>query len=540
LHLKPHNQNWSDVDFLKSNLQAVLSQTFSQAADIDSHGQFHSCPYSLRIYTNRDLSHFLLIAQPAPSLLQWLIPKSAILVDSQTMELRTIRDLRSLNRLLANPDPLEGVNEKEISALIKQGTLISLSHLAKETHHTDLAPPADLADIRPGAENLIYNAPRYYRLGQFILQKAIALASNRGTSQEVASLKQDIESLSHLPGLILYCEEKKNAFLARQGLMTFAPNDKLLVGYLTLDANGHVMQGEILKEEEEWDYSSLALSSPKQDTHPLFHEKQELEVADNSDAEIDPNHPLYVRLSNLAQTRQNALAAVTPSFIHLIQKESKIPQQKFQHQFQEMSYQFISINAHYRKKLKEAISLLYAEYEDVPLATFILFLKKTGLEDLIQDNTDHFTLSDENCQQNLETLFTHIEECKSLCDLDYIIHIAQSWLTFDYLNDSNELLKFQTILRNRVLSRLEKFLLSSKQHLDLSKLNSEEHESLQRILHNEKLIQPEERVYFLEEFNRLMETEKKHMPAVDSSSVHPPFLSAKSETEKTKLQKDLF
>ncbi len=138
-HLKPHNHNWFDVDFLKNNLKAILPDSSSYASQIDAQGQFNCCPYTLRTYTNCDLSHFLLIAQPGPNLLNWLIPQSLIIVDSSLMELRVLKDAKSLNRLLANSDPLDGMSGKEITSLIKQGSLIRLTTLASESGHLDFA-----------------------------------------------------------------------------------------------------------------------------------------------------------------------------------------------------------------------------------------------------------------------------------------------------------------------------------------------------------------------------------------------------------------
>ncbi len=107
--LKPLNQNWGDPDFLKDILTKVLPPDYPSLVEQDKQEPFRNCPYMLRVYTSNDLSHFLLIAQPEPNLLQWLISRETILLDSRTMELHKIRDLRALNRLLADPRPLEGL-----------------------------------------------------------------------------------------------------------------------------------------------------------------------------------------------------------------------------------------------------------------------------------------------------------------------------------------------------------------------------------------------------------------------------------------------
>lgn len=558
-HLKPNNQNWSDVEFLKSNLQAILPDIPSFASRIDAQGQFHFCPYSLRIYTNRDLSHFLLIAQPAPSLLNWLIPQSLIVVDSQLMELRNLKDARSLNRLLTRPDPLEGQSSKEITDLIKQGKLISLTHLASESGNDDFSPPKHLAWARPGAENLIYNAPRYFRLGQPIIQKAIALSTSKGTSQEVAALKLGIENLSWLTHFTLYAEEgKKTAALAKQGLMLFAPSEQLLFGYLQLDAQGRIHQAHLLKDDEEGKKPPLSeqftgadiiafephigIANPKNDN-----------TKEAASLDIDTNHPIFIQLQSLVQSRDAELKPLALNLHVLVGKDLLAPRGKFQNEFQNLSHAYLMANAKHKQAIKESLDALYGQYQDIPIDQYIAFIKALNLEQMIQSGEEEFSIIDENCQQNIELLLTHIEKSKSMNELDNFIHIANTWLNFDYIKDPKELMKYQNQLRNRLLDQLEKFLLQDparkiqihgklekesteeKQNKQTSQeisdkdvkvveekkngsaedisteisikteerqLKSEDRETLLNILNQERLIKPEEKDYFLEEFEK--------------------------------------
>jgi hypothetical protein len=508
-HLKPHNQNWSDVDFLKSNLQAVLQDVSSYAAQIDAQGQFNCCPYSLRIYTSSDLSHFLLIAQPAPNLLYWLIPQSIIVVDSHLMELRTLKDVRSLNRLLANTDPLDGPNGREITNLVKQGSLIRLSSLAQDSGQFDFAPPKNVAWIRPGAENLIYNAPRYYRLGQSLIRKAISLSTSKGSSQEVAALKQDVENLHGLNHLILYSDQgKKSALLARQGLLMFAPSDKLLFGYLLFNAQGRIHQVHLLKDEEEWKDSSLVnLTKEKEGEIIAFQGPSEMNAKEDpnrrnqEESSVDRNHPIYIQLQSLVTARENELKPLISALISLMNQELQTPRPQFQIEFQNLSHSYLMADAKHKQALKESLDLLYHQYEDIPIHEFLAFVKELHLEQLIQQEDQSLTIVDENCQQNMETLLTQIENSKSLTELDNFIHIASTWLNFDYIKDPQDLMKYQNLLRNQLLEQLEKYLLSQKKH---GLVKAEDKEVLQDILSQERLIKPEERDFFLEEFEELV------------------------------------
>jgi hypothetical protein len=520
-HLKPHNQNWSDVDFLKNNLQTMLPETSSFAAQIDAQGQFNCCPYSLRIYTSRDLSHFLLIAQPAPNLLYWLIPQSIIVVDSHLMELRRLKDVRSLNRLLANTDPLDELNGKEITNLVRQGELIRLSALANDSGHLDFAPPKNLAWVRPGAENLIYNAPRYHRLGQNLVYKAIRLSTSKGSSQEVATLKQDVEHFKWLNHFVLYSEQgKKSAVLARQGLLMFAPSDHILFGYLLFNAQGKIHQVYLLKSEKDQKENSFA-NLDKDNTIIAFQPFSEFESREESNKKnlenhvVDQNHPIYIHLQTLVTARENELKPLISALFAMMNQELQNPKPQFQIEFQNLIHTYLMENSKHKQLLKENVDSLYQQYEDIPLLQFLAFIKELHLDHLIQQEDQSIALIDENCQLNMETLLNQIENSKSLTELDNFIHIAMTWLNFDYIKDPHELMKYQNLLRNQLLEQLERYLLSSKK---FSLVKSEDKDVLNNILCQERLIKPDERDFFMGEFEELLTPQQACQPSLEANS----------------------
>lgn len=502
---KPQNQNWSDVEFLKSNLQAILPDTRSYASQIDAQGQFNCCPYTLRIYTSTDLSHFLLIAQPAPNLLYWLIPQSMIVVDSHLMELRTLRDVRTFNRLLANPDPLDGSNGKEITNLIKQGGLISLSTLAADSGNIDFTPPKNLAWILPGAENFLYNAPRYYRLGQSIVHQAINLSTEKGSSHEIAALKQNVDNFASLNHLILYSDQgKKSAALTQKSIKTFAPSNRLLFGYLLFNAKGKIHQVHLLEAEEEEAESLIGQGSKDTDNsliafqpvpEPSTREDPAIKTPENP--LVDRDHPLFIQLQTLVTARENELKPLIAALATLINQELASPRAQFQVEYQNLSHTYLMANAKHKRILKENLESLFEKYENIPINQFLAYAQDLHLEHLIQYEEHALAVLDENCQQNMEALLTHIENSKSIAELNNIVHIATSWLNFDYIKDPHELMKYQNLLRNQLLEQLEKCLLTQKTNLIVKE---EDKEILLDILNQERLVKPEERDFFLKEF----------------------------------------
>lgn len=271
-HINPQNQNWSDPEFLKNNLMAVLASEYSPVATLDHHGQFSNNSYLLRIYTSNDLSQFLVIAQPAPSLLQWLIPKASILVDSKAMELRRTSDLKAMNRLLLNPTTLDGLSAMEVSNLVKHGENIPLATLAAKSGQDGFNLPKALAFIRPNAENFIYNAPRYYHFGESFLKKAHILNESPSNGYEVALLQQEMLELSKFSNLVLYSSQGMQwAAQAQKSINTFLPNNKLLVAYLTFNSKGKINSSHLLMDEGPTDVAQ----GPSVPAMPYSHQDME-------------------------------------------------------------------------------------------------------------------------------------------------------------------------------------------------------------------------------------------------------------------------
>lgn len=503
-HLSPNNQNWSDAEFLKNNLQTLLN-SFSYASQIDAEGQFNCCPYNLRIYTNGDLSHFLLIAQPLPNLF-WLTPPSIIVVDSHLMQLYRLKDVRILNRLLANAEPLDGPNGHEITRLVNESELIPLSVLASPSDHLDFNPPESLAQVRPGAETLIYNAPRYYRLSQNIIHKAMNLLSSNTVNQEVADLKRIVDHLNGLHHVVLYSEQgKKLALLARRALMMFAPSDKLLFGYLVLNPQGKIAQVHLLTDEE---INNSALTSISQnDVEVLAYEppvefKEEVSKKNIELPNIDHTHPLFMQLQPLILARENELRPLITALFTLTDQELQNPRVQFQIEYQNLSHSYLMTHAKHQKILKENIDRLSKQYKDMPIHQFLSFINKLHLGQLVLQNDQSFALLDENCEQNMETLLTYVDNSKSLAELNNIIHVATTWLNFDYIKDAEELLRYQNRIRNQLLEQLEDYLLTEKKSF-IPKI--EDREILLDILNHERLIKTEERDFFIGEFEELLQ-----------------------------------
>ncbi|MBA2728022.1 MAG: hypothetical protein H0U49_07605 [Parachlamydiaceae bacterium] len=317
----PQNQNWSDPDFLKHNLTAVLANRYKPLANIDSHGQFHGTSYILRIYTSNDLAHFLVIAQPNASLLQTLVPKSAIIVDSNIMELRKTKDLKTLNRLLIDPT-LDSSNSGEIAYLVGKGELITFEQLNRSQKDGSFSNPKALAFIRPGAENLIYNALRYYHFGETLTKNAVSLYETRDNQHDVSHMMQQIEALMKFKNIVLYTTGGLQTAIAAQiALAAFAPQHKFLFGYLQL-RSGVASSGHLLIDDASAVAALNPSETPKNDSFGSF---KRLDAHGNK----EKSHPLDYLIPELSLERHNALMAIDENLSELINSENAAPHPDF-------------------------------------------------------------------------------------------------------------------------------------------------------------------------------------------------------------------
>lgn len=474
-HQRPHNQNWSDIDFLKRNLQSILPNRPAYFLGVDSQGQFSFSPYSLRIYTSRDLSRFLLIAQPAPTLSQWVVPKAVILVDSTIMELRMIKDVRHLNRLLANQEPLEAINGKEITALIQQGELISLKELAEASKENDFAPPQALALKRAGSENLIYNAPRYRELGRTLMERAIELSKGKGTGREVALLKQELEALKVFNNLVLYADgSQSDALKMRQGIVTYASSHGLEFAYIVYDDNGKMLETQLLGNQKTQEIAF-------EDTHS----SGELQT----EKMIDPNHPIYIQLANLKKVRNQELSPLAQQIQKIVKLETHSPKDNFEKDFRALVTKFLITNAKFKKKIKTTIHKLANQYGEMPPSEFMKFVEAADFVTVLKKKES----DPETTLHNFKPIEDGIIQATNWKDLDKKTEDACAWLTFENVPDPEDIIANQNQIRNLILEKLEKWVLTPDEPEDSA--NRLVH--LKNILSHQKFITAEEKQFFL-------------------------------------------
>lgn len=248
--VQPQNHNWSDVNFLRNNLASILPPASHDTNSWAVAHESEESPYSLRIYTSVNLSRFLVIVQPKASIHQWLVDRPAIAVDSDEMLLRKTLQFKELNRLLLDPDLFAEEKEPLIGALLQQFDLIPLDLIALTMQErSQYQPPKALAMLRPGAENKIYNAPRYYLFGETLVEKASGLFSNIGLAgpEQPTFTTIEVEALTPPPDMVFYSSlGMRQARRNQEILQRLSPADDVLTAYLRFNSDDKLVGSHLL------------------------------------------------------------------------------------------------------------------------------------------------------------------------------------------------------------------------------------------------------------------------------------------------------
>ncbi len=495
--IKPQNQNWSNPVFLKKNLGAILSPRYQMLARIDAQGQFSNSPYLLRIYPNHDLSQFLVIAQPAPSPFQSLFPRTTIVVDSREMELRKLKDLRELNRLIANAKSFDYLDSETSSAIIKEGELIPLNSLTLTDHKLGFSPPRSLAFLRPGAENRIYNAPRYYLFGERILNQMIALESDEYAQGALPALQQDLKELERLPNLVLYSTSgMTKAAQAQRILASIAPNSELLVGYLKVNPEGKVLSSQLLmkhavttSQPSRWmrSESDLALLTPNTEV------KSE-----------DLSTERFKRELNAIKTaREQVLSPLVEQITTLLNKELTEPLEDFSERFYALSDVLIKASNEQTIESSQQLRHLLTFYSDEPMEGLIKLTDAAGLHSLLA-NVSAPLPAFRSTIPELKQRLAAISQATSLESLDQAVQSTTLWLSLKHFPEPKVLASHQKQLYNAVIQKLSDFLFSSHAHLPSQAFVAANRSLLQAIFQHAWIKDEDTQDYFLEEFDLLV------------------------------------
>ncbi len=363
-NIKPTNNNWADPKFLDQILSQIIPKTTSPYSNIDAQGNFKDFPYILRVYTNDDASRFLLLAQPRPNFMSWFQTKDSVVIESTSMELRKIQDIQPLNRIIFNAKELNNTTIRRISTLVKEGALIPLNKLDHSDPVSQFSPPAELQMLIPGAQNFVYNAPRYYKLTEPILADAL-------DGEVTPKLLEDLKDLMQVPHLIFYTTEGiKSAVKSYKNLSEYITTQKLLVGYFTYSPTTHLPTKTellVMNQKAEGNRSKgIGVNKLEKPHQP-----------------IKIYSELYQIMTRLGSRRKQALKPITDNINELIHENNGTPLKGFKEQLIASLKDYEKVDLTEQRKISNALRKLYKKNvmgkKEMSPKQFVAYIKATGL-----------------------------------------------------------------------------------------------------------------------------------------------------------------
>lgn len=495
--------NFTDPNFLNRMIQSVVSDQITKPSFIDLHGQLRDSSFIVRIYACSDLNHFLVIAQPEPSLLHWFLQKKAIVIDSSTMELRRTGSLNEINRQLVNLDVYSGSKAEEISAFVNQQELISLSKLAKRGN-AGFDVPAQLAEMQPGSENHVYNAPRYYGLGQEFLEQALHILDHAKNSKEIGVLKKQLDVMKDYPNFVFYTPSgKEKALEGLKAFNTISPFQGFLVGFVELNQKGQILKTALIDLNE---ISFDDFISEQSVAILTEAEKQQITanemVAGTSPLNVDTNHPLYLKLYSLKTLRQQNLSSKSEEMVKLLLQQDLSPQTNFTQQFQHQLKLYEQVNQEQKQKMLEQLVQLNQKFSFLPFAEFLHFVKSVGLESFLEEYKE-LGVQGEISKEEFDTRLSHLQNSENLHDLMLRIADLSEKLNLKSIPDYNQLIAYQNTMRDVVLQKLSQFFLLKNDRFQTSVFQSDGRESLIQIFKSAWIYDPEIVDFYVNEYDLL-------------------------------------
>lgn len=513
-HITPHQHNWSNPQFLKTSVSASLSPHHATQLKLEGNGKLND-DYLLRIYTNRDNSRFVIIAQPEPSLFHYLTTPDSIVVDSAMMTLRRINDLKALNRLLIDQDQLHSPGNDDVAHILNKAEIIPMDLLADADNRNGFKTP-DLLKVKyPGAENYIYNSPRYSRVGERIMSDAVEALSKPTNTTEMRKLKEVLLSISRLPYAVMYTTKgKEHAEKAKMAISSIIQNDEYLLAYINYDEKKDTTTSYLLVEEEELaqketpikESSFDPLKAARHAAVTLIGEAAPARQGQLNKRELDPAGPLFKELNDLSNERRQELEKIHSELDGMISREIEEPGsftiERLEDKARELTEKIEGMNTSVMKKLYE----IYSNHKDIPLSEFLDFVERSGLRQLAANEL--FSKEGEKAAVNCnlpEEGKKAVLEIEAAVDFDALfasIAKASAYFSCDSSEDPQQIITFQNRVKGAVIEKLNEFILEKNYAEESAIFTQENRKKLSDAMKKAWIFDQEEQNYYLAEFVR--------------------------------------
>lgn len=509
-HITPQQHNWSSPQFLKTSISSSLSPYHYSNLKLEGNGKIHE-NYLLRIYTNKENSRFVIIAQPEPSVFHYFTTPASVVVDSSLMTLQKVQDLKALNRLLIDPEQLHNPGRDEVAQILKSNPIISMDSLADEHNVNGFKTPDNLKTLYPGAENYIYNSPRYSQVGEKVMSDALELSLNSTPHTEVRKIKDLLLSITKLPFCVLYTTKgKEHAAMAKAAVSALSP-DNFLIAYIDYDHKTHAIKSFLITEEER-EASSEKARNEETSLSPFHlaaraaavsYLSDERHLKSNFNRDISPTNPLFAQLNELSAKRKRELTASKEELQTAIEQEienpSSSPKNKIKGKAESLMQKIEELNTTILKELHK----LYGQNKEIPLAEFLEYVEKSGLKSLA--NNEFFPGSNKEmpaCTFDEEgnRALSAIDKALSFGALFNAIETSYAYFSCDRSEDPQHIMGYQNQVKGKVVEKLNELILLGPLSSEDTEFSLENHEKLLPALKKAWISDNDEQNFYLHEF----------------------------------------
>lgn len=490
-HITPLQHNWSSPQFLKSSVASSLSPYHFSNLKLEGNGKIHE-DYLLRIYTNKENSRFVIIAQPEPSVFHNFMIPDSLVVDSSLMTIRRVNDLKALNRLLIDPEQLHSPGRDEVAQILKSHQIVSMDSLADDQNINGFKTPDHLKERYPGAENYIYNSPRYSQVGERIMSDAIEISTNPANSSEIRKIKDMLGTVSKLPFSVIYTTKGKDHAVNAKIAIATLHQEPPLVAYIDYNPISHAITSTLVREEDSPSKKETSQVAQSEIISSLF-----VKPAKES-------NPLLSKLTELSTKRKRELLNLSQELQRLLDKEiedpGSSPIKTIKQKAEALIVQIEELNIWTLKELHK----LYGQHKDIPLSEFLDYVQGSGLKYLASNELFPLQKNGEKVQCSFAEEATEsiagIDKASNFEALYSAIDKASHYLSCETSEDPQLIIAFQNQVKGKVIEKLNTLLLVEKHDIDSEEWSEKNLETLRAALKKAWIFDPEEQNFYLNEF----------------------------------------
>jgi hypothetical protein len=515
-----HNNMTPGSAKVSDSLRAVLPPQYLNSSEIYHTGTFKRTPYSLYQYYNDSRSTFLLVAEPKSGILQRIVPKDTLVIDSETMIIRKTKKLKDLTALLSTGENnLSLIDRSELEATLDTFSLVTPKDL--EENFQGFAPPAELAQLFPSSELHIYNSPRYYKFSQLLGKKVQEFSLNQDTLLAFQELSQHLSSFNEFKNIVLYFSaQETEAKKAYSLLKALYKRREFAVGHLFFNQeSGRVKGANILTKDE----VSEEIWQEAQNIATQINTLKDSKIENLKDVGINEiletkgglnfnSHPIYEEISVAIQNREDELEEVSASILNLLKKNNKSFSGDFEKEHLELNNTYKEANIESKKHLSDNLRKIFDEQvspntrENLPI--FLTAIEENELEDFLPDAIKErveFIRKKRTSKKDIDYLVLEIENSKKFQELHNLVIEMEKMLKPEFFDKATSFLTVKNKFKATVLNKIKTFILDSDSYDHNNALKREDRKLLENVLQIAEVNEGEELHFYLNEFDRLVE-----------------------------------